>query len=346
MKRTELRTSLKRSAVFASWWVVHLFLASTLLRFALGDFVSGDVASGVFEPAGMAQVMQQLSLPLAPTLAFGLLFLTLAGLAYVVALLWRRLLRALDATEADALAAEGLRWTIRQQLFTAWLLAPLVLMGLAWWTVHQQYAAAAIGLVTFIAYGLPVLILRPHWLGLANGDRSWLPSFASLGIYVVGVFLYFAVDAVPMDQYLAADLGLELIVDLIVSWLSASVLIFVRSRHEVIPHLASRLNRRFALFVLLALARPVREFAFWLLPPLLLVTFYTIFIAPSVAELAAHLPEFALASHRIVVRATYAFTEYWWLGIGPLLSTAAALYMGCCLVLFDARTRAGITGLL
>lgn len=343
MKHTELRTHLKRSAIFAAWWVVHFFLVSMLLRFALGDFVSGDIASGVFEPANLAQVMQYLTLPLAPPLAFGLLFMTLACLAYVVAWLWRRLLRALDATETDALTAQGLRWTIRHQLLTAWLLAPLVLTGLAWWAVHKQYTVAAIGLVTFIAYGLPLLILRPRWLGLASSDRSWLPSVAALGIYLVGAVLYFAVDAIPMDRYQTAGLGLDLIVDLMVSWLSASVLIFVRSRHEVIPHLASRLNRRFVFFVALAFARPARVIVVWLLPPILLVSYYAIFIAPSVAELAAHVPEFALATHGMVSRATYAFSEYWVLGFFPVVSTALALYMGRCLVLFDARDRADIT---
>lgn len=343
MKHTELRTHLKRSAIFAAWWVFHFLLASMLLQFALGDFVNGDSTSGAFEPASMAQVMQHLSLPLAPPLAFGLLFLTLTGLAYAVALLWRRLLRVLDATEADALTAQGLRWTIRQQLLTAWLLAPLVLTGLAWWAVHKQHTGAAIGLVTFIAYGLPLLVLRPRWLGLASSDRSWLPSVAALGIYLVGVVLYFAVDAIPMDRYQTAGLGLDLIVDLMVSWLSASALIFVRSRHEVIPHLASRLNRRFAFFVALAFARPARVIVVWLLPPILLVSYYAIFIAPSVAELAGHVPDFAVSMHRMLGRAINVFTKYWWLGFFPVVSTALALYTGRCLVLFDARDRADIT---
>jgi hypothetical protein len=118
----------------------------------------------------------------------------------------------------------------------------------------------------------------------------------------------------------------------------------VRNRNELWPYLRTRLQRRFLYLIGVATVRPLQLFLIWLLPPLLLVSVYVIFVAPTVSHVAAYLPPAAVALHEWVSTASYAVTSYWYLTLIPTLASACWLYVGRCIVLFDESTEAGSVG--
>ena len=159
----------------------------------------------------------------------------------------------------------GLRWAFRQQLLSGWMLVPLGFTGAVLWAWHAQHSRVAIGLGVLISYVVPLLILRPRWLGMDSRDRSWLPSGAALGVFVVCDVLTRAADAGLSALGGPAGSTVSFVLEVFVAWLSASALIFVRSWRATVPHLASRLSHRFAMLAVMGSLRPLALFAAWLL---------------------------------------------------------------------------------
>jgi hypothetical protein len=215
------------------------------------------------------------------------------------------------------------------------MLVPLGFTGAVLWAWHAQHSRVAIGLGVLISYVVPLLILRPRWLGMDSRDRSWLPSGAALGVFVVCDVLTRAADAGLSALGGPAGSTVSFVLEVFVAWLSASALIFVRSWRATVPHLASRLNQRFAMLAVMGSLRPLALFTAWLLPPILLAFHHANFIAPTVVHLAAYLPEAVTTANRLFFVVANPVTDYWWVALIPLLSTAAALYVGRCLALFE-----------
>lgn len=183
---TVATSDLRISTGIALWWTLHALVAAVLLQYAMGEFIGKALGVGQFVPAEMAQVMRLLKLPLDPLPGFVLLFVGLWGGTYALALLKRRVLNALNASDMDALTAESLRWTLQQILRPGWLvvalggvgLMVLVLLGLRNFTVTMILFALFI-------YIAPLLVLRPRHLGSSSVERSWRPSVSAVGVYVL-----------------------------------------------------------------------------------------------------------------------------------------------------------------
>lgn len=342
---TARRTSLIRSAGIAAWLCALVVVACYLLQIALGDLVENAARAKTYVFADMTEVMTFIKVPLHPLLAFGLLFAALTAAVFVVALLWRGLLRALGAEELDTVVTAGLMWTLKRQVLTVWLLVSLLLTGAMLLAVNLPLGFAGVAVLLFCIYCMPVLVLRPRWLGSESADQSWRPSGAALAAYLVlmggSLGLGAATGAVGMGMVSPVFQSLGFCLEVWLGWLAASALITVRSHQELWPHLASRFQRRFVYLVVVAIARPLQVVLVWLLPPLLLIGVYAIFIAPTVQEVSAHLPPAAVALHKMVSRATNTMADYWYLLLIPALVTATYLYVGRCLVLFDGHVLAG-----
>ncbi len=335
----ELTTSqLRRSTAIALWWTLHALVAAVLMQYAVGDFTGKALGVGQFVPAGMAQVMRLLKVPLDPLPAFVLLFLGLWGGTYALALLKHRALKALSASEMDSLAAESLRWTLQQLVRPGWLvvalggtaLMVLVLLGL------RSFMFTMILLALFI-YIAPLLVLRPRHLGSNSADRSWRPSAAAVAVYVLLDLVARAADAGitalagGLGKVISEPLSLWLV------WLATSALVFVRDWQNVRSHLASRFSWRFLALCVVGTVQPVAAFVLWLMPPVLLLVHYHLFIAPTVWELRQYVPA-PLATFQqmfMVLESVFPDLLTWGIAATPLLAIAFSLYMGRCLVVFD-----------
>lgn len=340
---TEPTTSrLRRTTAIALWWTLHAYLATLLLQYALGEFTGKDLGVGQFVPAEMAQVMRFLKVPLDPLPGFVLLFVGLWGGTYALALSKRRVLRALNASELDSLAAESLRWTLQKLVRPEWLvvalggtgLMVLVLMGL------RNFMFTMILLALFI-YIAPLLLLRPRHLGNNSADRSWRPSAAAVAVYVLLDLVARAADAgltamaEGLGKVISEPLNLWLV------WLAASALVFVRDGRDVRTHLLSRFDQRFLALWVVGTLQPVAAFILWLMPPLLLLVHYDLFIAPTVWELQQYVPAPLADFQQMFMALQSGFPDLlsWGIAATPLLTIAFCLYMGRCLVLFEGQSR-------
>lgn len=322
----------------AIWWTVHALAAASFLRVALGDFSGGRLGAGEFQAAGMTQVLESLGLSMSPWLAFALMIFACFGTALVIRYLWHFTLNALRIADLDSITRDALRWAAKKQLFSSWLLVTLACNAAMVLTLtFSDYGKFGWAWVVFLAmaYGIPILVLRPRWFDSSNEDRSRLPGIAALGAFALLSVLDWAISAgfgALMGKF--GDL-LSFALGLVFVWLSASALLFVRSLGDVRAVLSTRLNLRFLSLVLLGIARPVSFFFVWLMPTLLLALHYLIFIGPSVTQLVPYLPDPVGTAHRWFGSFSDLFSDYWWITIPPLLVVMWNLYMGRCLVVLD-----------
>lgn len=324
-----------RSAAVAGWFTGHTLAACALLAVALGDFVNGDQATGDFRVASLAQVLAHYEIPLQPALFFALLFAALAGAFCAAAWLWQRALRTLGLESLDALTSAGLKWSLRQQFLSGWLLLVIGLTSAAELSLHLGGAPLVFRLVGFSWLILPVLVWRPRWLHAAKPDRHWLPSWAAMAVYVGGAAIWTILSsAVNLLGITWGELWV-LLLGMVLMALQASVLIYVGSRSEIVPHLASRWRGRFWQMGLLALIRPVRALAQWVLSPVLLIAFYSILVEPAVAHLSPSLPVWGVTLHKGLMLAVGWWGDHGWLVTSFMWVTWGTLYLGRCMVLFD-----------
>lgn len=236
------------------------------------------------------------------------------------------------------MAKEALHWAAKRQLGAGWLVVTLVCNGAMVFALRfSQHGdlSWAVAVLLLILYATPILILRPRWLGISGDDRSWIPGFAALGTYVLLVTLGWLLSA--GIEALLGEIGglLSFVPELFLVWLSASVLLFVRSARDIRSHLSSCMNLRFLTLVVLGSAGPIVFFVKWLLPVFFLALHYLIFIGPSVSQLAPFLPEAIGMAHRLFSSFANVFSHYWWIASIPLVVVVWNLYLGRCLVLFD-----------
>jgi hypothetical protein len=331
--------SLTRSASIAGWLTVHVLVGCWLLSVVVGDCAPGLGAgeSPTWVLADAAQVMALIKVPMHPIVALGLFFAALTALLHAVSTLWHRLLCTLAADDLEALTTSAWRWSLKRQLLSAWLLAPVALCGGALLSLHLGRGAMVLMLFLFCLLVLPALVLRPRWLDAAGADKAWCPRAASMGAFAAAVVISVSVGAAstlwggPLIQTLSFVLTVWL------SWLAAGALIAVRSRQELVPYLRSTLHRRFTYGVVVASVKPLRAFMIWLLPPLILISYYAIFVAPVVKSISPYLPAYWLAVDALVTQVGGLSVSYWWVFSIPAASTFANLYMGRCRVLFDRQ---------
>lgn len=335
-------TRLGQHAVVALWWTLHAWSATALLRLTLGNFQGGRFGAGAFQAAEMADVLQFLGVPLNPWLAFGLVFLTFFAIARIAGSIWHSTLRALRVTDLNSVAQEALRWAAKRQLRVGWLALALVCNGamvIALRLSQDGVLALVATVFLLIVYAIPILILRPRWFGMPCDDLSRLPAMAALGALVLLSMLDWMLAA-GLDA-LKGKLGglLSLVPTLFLIWLTASVLLFVRSGRDIRSHLATRMNRRFLALALLGTAQPVLFFVVWLMPVLLLTVHYAIFIGPSVSQLAPFLPDAFTVTHRLFSSFASLLSNYGWIMLIPLVTVGWNLYVGRCLTVFECSDR-------
>lgn len=333
---------IRRSAMIAIWWTLHALAAASFLRVALGDFSGGRLGAGEFQAAGMAQVLESLGLSIRPWLAFALMILACFATALVIRYLWNFTLNALRIADLDSITRDALRWAAKKQLLSSWMLVALacnaaMVLALAF----SDYGKLGWASVVFLAlaYGIPILVLRPRWLDSSNEDRSLLPGIAALGAFALLSMLDWTISAslgALMGKF--GDL-LSFVPELLLIWLSADALLFVRSLGDIRAFLTRCLNLRFFSLVLLGIAQPASFFFVWLMPTLLLALHYSIFIGPSVSQLAPYLPEPVGTAHRLFGSFSNLFSDYWWIAVPPLLVVILNLYMGRCLIVLEDRNR-------
>lgn len=344
---TEHRPRLIHSIYKAAWITTHVLVGCLLISVALGDFAQDASGAKAFVVSDLAAVMTHLKTPLHPLVALAVLFTTLAACLHLITLLWHRLMEALAAENLDRLTCNAVTWAAKRQFFSAWLLVPLVLNGVILVGARVPLPYAIAGVVLVSVYVLPVLVLRPRWLGSATPDASWFPSGTALTAFVLMAFVIPFAFAAILEAISDYQLGLELsglALNAYLSWLAASALITVRNRKELWPHLRTRLQRRFLYLIGVATVRPLQLFLIWLLPPLLLVSVYVIFVAPTVSHVAAYLPPAAVALHEWVSTVSFAVTNNWYLHLIPTLAAAFWLYVGRCIVLSDESVQTGTVG--
>jgi hypothetical protein len=336
---TDRRDALRmRSVVTAAWFTLHALAGCALLSVALGDFVNGDRNTGDFRAAGLGQVLAQYAIPMPPGPFFVLMFIALTLTVYAAAWLWRRWLRARNAEVLDEVTWSALRWSLRQQMFSGWLLLGAGLTTVSLLAVGR----GPVWLVGAWVLGwlvLPLLILRPCWLHASSGDRRWLPSGVALALYSISMLAWTALTgAVGLLDTGWTEL-LLLPLDMMLMALQASVLIHVGSRSDIVPHLVSRWNGRFWLALGLAAVRPWRFAVLWVLPPALLLTGYNMFVAPTVQALSPFFPAWGISWHQWAVSTGEWWTSYWWVVTIAVAFTWLNLYLGRCIVLFDEQER-------
>ena len=280
--------------------------------------------------------MGHLKVPLAPIPAFGLFLMGFAGIAYALGFLKRSTLHILGISDLASVASEGLRWAVRQQLLSGWFLVTLGCTGLVALALQMESTfMIALGIAGLILFATPLLVLRPRWLDWNTADPSWRPSAAALGVYLLFELLDW-VAAAGLST-MAGTVGdvVSFVLSVLLAWLVASVLVFLQHWQEIRAHLLSRLNRRFLALVCVGTAHPVTASVAWLLPTYLLAFYYSIYIAPTMSQLAPYLPGFLTTAHRVFSSFTGVFADYWWIASMPLLAVAWNLYIGRCLVLFE-----------
>lgn len=331
-------TALMRSATIAGWFTLHVLAAAELSRVAYGTFDARSVPPGKFVSADLAQVLAQLSIALHPAIAFGLLFLALAGAIHGVGLGWCWLLRKMNAEPLERLASSALRWSMQRQFTSAWLLLPLALGGTAWLAVVRGYSTAAVAIVALSIYAAPLLILRPRWLDAQNPDRSWLPGGAALGIYLVLTVCGLAMNvSAEWLGWWTVSLAV-FAVDLILGMIQDSVLVHTRARRAIWPHVTSMWQRRVWLLALVVSFRPFTALAAWALPPLALAFYYSVLIAPDVAHLAPHLPDLTIVASKWFSAFATWVAQHWWIVLLPCVIPWVNLYTGRSVVLFNENS--------
>jgi hypothetical protein len=196
-------------------------------------------------------------------------------------------------------------------------------------------------LLALFSYVAPPLVLRPRRLGSNAADRSWRPSAAAVAVYVLLDLVYRASDAGLTAMAGGMGKVISELLSLYVEWLAASALVFVRDWQDVRTHLVSRLNRRFLALWIVGTAQPVAAFILWLVPPLLLLVHYDLFIAPTVWELRQYVPAPLATFQQMFMVLENVFPDLltWGIAATPLLAIAFSLYMGRCLVVFDGESR-------
>lgn len=324
----------------ALWWSLHAWAAAAFLRLSLGDFEGRQLGVGKFQTAEMEEVLRFLGVSLNPWIALGLVFLGFFAVALFVRSVWHSILRALRTADLNSVAKEALHWAVGRQLSAGLLVVALVCNGavfFALWFSQHADLSWAVAVFLLMLYAIPVLIMRPRWLGASRDDHTWIPGSAALGTYVLLVMLGWMLTAGV--KALLGELGglLSFVPALFLIWLAASVLLFVRSASDVRPHLASRMNLRFLTLVVLGSSRPIVFFVMWLLPAFLLALHYSIFIGPSVSQLAPFLPDPISRAHALFSSFANVFSDYWWIASIPLVTVFSNLYVGRCLVVFEGR---------
>jgi hypothetical protein len=340
--RSFVSSIIRQRSVVAIWWTLHASAAAAFLSVALGDFKGGQLGLGKFQTAEMGQVLQHLGVPINSWIALGSVFLGFFSVSLVVRYLWHRTLNALRITDLSSTTRDALQWAAKKQLLSSWLLVALacnaaMVLALAFSEYGDLGWASVVFLV--MAYAIPILVLRPRWLGSSIEDHSLLPGIAALGAFVLLSMLDWAVSA--SFSALMGTFGdlLSFVPALLLVWLSASALLFVRSVGDIRSVLTSSMTPRFLSLVLLGIARPMGYFLVWLMPPLLLAMHYSIFIGPSVSQLAPYLPDSVGTAHRLFSSFANVFSDYWWIAAPPLLTVMWNLYMGRCLIILESRNR-------
>ena len=74
----------------------------------------------------------------------------------------------------------------------------------------------------------------------------------------------------------------------------------------------------------------------WVLPPLGLLFYFSVFVAPAVWHLAPHLPELPVLAARWFGAATQWFGQFWWVVV-PIFLPWMSLYTGRSVVLFKEQ---------
>lgn len=288
----------------------------------------------------MAEVLQYLGVPLNHWAALSFVFLVCFAIAMVTRSVWHLTLHALRIAALNSVAKEALLWATKSQLSVGWLAVALVCNGAMVFALRlsqQGDLEAAMVVFLLIVYAIPILILRPRWLGVSTDDISRAPGFAAIGAFVLLAMLDWVIAA-GFDA-LMGKLGglLSFVSTMFLIWLTASFLLFVRGANDFRPHLASRMNLRFLALIVLGSARPIVSFMVWLMPVLLLALHYSIFIGPAVSQLAPFLPDVISMAHRLFLSFANVFSDYWWIASITLVTVVWNLYVGRCLMVFEDR---------
>jgi hypothetical protein len=169
----------------------------------------------------------------------------------------------------------------------------------------------------------------------------WWPGAAAAGLYFLLEVLDRLTDA--GSSTVAGWFGqlVSFLLSVFLFWLAASVLVFARRWPEARAHLSSRLNRHFLALVCVCTGLPLARIVIWVLPPMLLMAHYSVFIAPTVGQLKAYVPPPLTAFHQffMVFEEVLADWDPWWLALVPSTVVVTHLYVGRCLVLFDRQSR-------
>lgn len=244
------------SAAVAIWWTLHAWVATTFLRVALGEFNGSRLGAGSFQTAEMAQVLQFLGLRISPWPAFGLATLAIFAIAIVARYLWHVALNALRIGDLNSITKEALQWAAKKQLLSGWGMVAVACLGLTLLALRfSEYGPLgwAAGVVLLIVYATPILVLRPRWLGGSSSDLSMLPGIAAIGTSVLLSILDWALS-VSLSALMGKFGGLlSFVSTLLLVWLTASALLFVRRVGDIRSVLTARLTPAFSRWFCLAL---------------------------------------------------------------------------------------------